>query len=271
MNIKQYKMKSSRRGNGAFTLMELLVVIFIIALLVAILLPTVNGIIAKSQASKTIAWIDMLKAGCETYRSQYGFYPGQDPYWSAQLANKAYTGSEVLCVTLLGQSGDAAAGNVMPTSFSEPNSVYWDTNANPQLPTNTRRPATPTDTGTISTTVADKFGTPMPILYYPARLSGSGLSQYVMTDNSTYCNGGNDPQSTFTNSNNFSTYITDPSAANATNSALASPFRPGGFILVSAGVDRMYGLNDPGGWGSVTNATSSFKCDDIRNYSDSRN
>jgi hypothetical protein len=253
------KRKESRNPTrtGAFTLIDLMAVVVIVSLVVGM----VVGCSRHGRVSKTVAWIDMLKAGCETYRSQYGFYPGQDPYWASQLDKKAYTGSQVLCITLLGPSGDAEGGNVMPSSFAEPYAHYWDTVAN--SPTSTKRVATGTDAGTVNTTVADKFEDPMPILYYPARLGGTGLDQFVMSDNSVYCNASNDPKSTFTNQDNFNTYITDPSKPKGT------PFQAGGFILISAGADRVYGMGKGGAW--TGNPADHFECDDIRNYSDSRN
>jgi hypothetical protein len=229
-------------------------------------------IINKAKATKTVAWISSMAAGCEAYRSQYGFYPGQDPYWANQLNTQKYTGSQVLFLTLLAPNGDAAAGNAMPLTFSEPYAHYWDLNANPQVLTNTSRKPTTNDAGTVSTTIADKFSSPMPILYYPARLTGTGLTQFVMNDNIRYINASTDRQNTLGSQNNFNTYITDPSMPSPTNTALATPFKAGGFILVSAGIDGLYGLNDPtvNGLSNVT-ATANFKCDDIHNYTDSRN
>ena len=296
MNIKRYNMTPCGRGNRAFTLMELLVVVFIIALLISILLPTVKVIIDNATAAKTRAWVASLAAGCETYKNQYGFYPGQDPYWSAQLGLGAYTGSQVLCITLLWGNGDAnMAGSTMPYPYIEPgpgqgaNATYYsDPLVNPNnptipQPTYTRRAPNPNlsptpDLGTVGTTIADKFSNPMPILYYPARLNTHGLDaanvnncEFRMSDNNnaTYFTDSNDPQHTFRTANNFNTYITDPAFATTP----ATPFRAGGFILISAGLDRKYGLNDPtvNGLGNLPSPTAAFKCDDIRNYTDSRN
>jgi prepilin-type N-terminal cleavage/methylation domain-containing protein len=258
-------MKSNRlrkfKPAGAFTLTELMVVVVIMCIVAGVIVGC--PYFRKPKANRTAAWISSLAAGCENYKSQYGFYPGQDPYWSSQLDKKAYTGSQVLFVTLVGPNDEAIAGNVMPSSFAEPNGHYWDTvgkvdaNETPPGPTDTK------NTNTISTTVADKFPNRMPMLYYPARLGGTGLSQFVMSDNSAYSNGSNDPKSTLTNQANFNTYITDPAEPKGT------PFRAGGFILVSAGVDRVYGLDNTGTW--TNNPADHFKCDDIRSYSDSRN
>jgi type II secretory pathway pseudopilin PulG len=276
--------------------MELLVVVFIIAVLISILLPTMSVIINKAQASKTSAWVATLAAGCETYKTQYTFYPGQDPYWSGVLAKTTVigpngywtaliTGSQVLFRTLLAPNAEALPANAMPYGFWEPCSSasghtlqYWDVGGNCEIagPDGGRRPGTngPTDRGVIGTTIADKFSNPMPILYYPARLSGTGLTQFKGTDNSPYWTplaqtpANADPNKTFSTQNYFNMYITDPSMPNPSNAALASPFREGGFILVSAGIDRKYGRTDTfAAWG----ATDHFVCDDIRNYSDTRN
>jgi hypothetical protein len=181
-----------------------------------------------------------------------------------------------LCITVLWRNADAAVGNVMPLTYSEPASCsnYINLNVNPQVITNAKVAPSLNNVGTVSTTIADRFSSPMPILYYPAILGATGVStalrssptgQFAMSDNSAYINASNDPKSTFRTQANFNNYIEDP--AYPTNPG--TPFRAGGFILVSAGIDGLYGRTDT--WTGNWNPGDRFTCDDIRNYNDSRN
>ena len=71
---------SSNRCPRAFTLIELLVVVAIIALLVAILVPTLQG--ARRQAKLTVCSSNLhqIGVGLAIYLSQWGEYPPENSF-----------------------------------------------------------------------------------------------------------------------------------------------------------------------------------------------
>ena len=67
---------STRR---AFTLMEMLVVIGIIALLIGILLPTLSKVQQKAKRTQTQSLLQEFINSCTVFQQQFGFYPGIVP------------------------------------------------------------------------------------------------------------------------------------------------------------------------------------------------
>ena len=59
----------------AFTLVEMLVVIFIIGVLMGILLPALNSVRVRAQMAATSAQIQSIAAACHAYQADYGFFP----------------------------------------------------------------------------------------------------------------------------------------------------------------------------------------------------
>jgi prepilin-type N-terminal cleavage/methylation domain-containing protein len=76
MNCK--KGPGRRRGDGGFTLVEILVVITIITILVALLVVLIGNVIDKARYAKTAATIKLLDEGCKTFRMDMGKYPPPD-------------------------------------------------------------------------------------------------------------------------------------------------------------------------------------------------
>jgi prepilin-type N-terminal cleavage/methylation domain-containing protein len=98
-------MLSRRR---AFTLIEMLVVIGIIAILAGIGLPAISAVRTRSQVSATEAFLDQLGLAIAQYKSDFGDYP---PSRLSRLGlgkgNGANEGIECLvrCVTTTAKSG----------------------------------------------------------------------------------------------------------------------------------------------------------------------
>jgi len=59
----------------AFTLVELMVVLLILGILIALLLPAINGAVRTARDAQVTAEIQSLKTGLADFRSKYGHYP----------------------------------------------------------------------------------------------------------------------------------------------------------------------------------------------------
>jgi len=88
-------MKSTSRGREAFTLVEILVVIGILAMLSALLVPTVMKARNSAYNAKVKAEIDMLHMALMNYKNEYGSFPPADfgnvptvgPLWQSNKVN----------------------------------------------------------------------------------------------------------------------------------------------------------------------------------------
>jgi prepilin-type N-terminal cleavage/methylation domain-containing protein len=81
---------ASRRAKPAFTLVELLVVIGIIALLVTILVPTIQKSLETVQSARTRGIIKNLGFALENFKNDFGFYPPSRPEASGSTNTNAY-------------------------------------------------------------------------------------------------------------------------------------------------------------------------------------
>ncbi len=68
-----------RQARRAFTLVELLVVIGIIALLVGLLLPALGKVIERARATTTTGTMQEFAKACDAYFQEFGEYPGVVP------------------------------------------------------------------------------------------------------------------------------------------------------------------------------------------------
>jgi len=216
----------------AFTLVELIVVITIITLLISILLPALSKANKLAACSRTRARVSELAAGCEAYHTDNGYYPGQQYHSELMGDGGSFTGSQWLAKALFTNPS---------TTPSFPQARYAPLRVGDDL-------FDYQDGGnTYPNTISDRddsTGTPMPILYYPARLGVSGLGQYKVGDNSVYKNsdgsdvnwGGNG-----TGQSAFEQYIKDRRFG---GDASTTPYRPQQFLMIAAGMDRKYGTKD---------------------------
>ena len=104
------------RRTRAFTLIKLLTVIAIVAILSAIIIPTVGGARNSANRAAAKAQFNQWAAAMELYRQEYGFYPDIAPTglvdpdrFSAALTGQTLAGVSV--------RGNSAWGNTKGLSF----------------------------------------------------------------------------------------------------------------------------------------------------------
>jgi len=157
----------------AFTLIELMVVIVIIALLVSILAPAVNKAIRSSYLAKTRTRIQNLEQALETFKIDNRFYPGQ----TDRLGKKHITGAGGLTIDGSGfltrmlwtnWEADIDTTGFASTHFTNyppkttKYAVYDST-----MVMNHKSIASPQ----LNSAISDDFSKPMPILYFVADLN----------------------------------------------------------------------------------------------------
>src|SRR5437867_1017625 len=81
-------MRASSTNNRAFTLIELLTVIAIIAVLVGLLFPAIKSALLKAEKSKAQAAIVGLETAFKAYYTEYGRWP---IFWSIPTNGTLYT------------------------------------------------------------------------------------------------------------------------------------------------------------------------------------
>lgn len=100
----------------AFTLIELLTVIAVIAILAAILIPTVGAVRVSAHQAKTRALFSQWASAMELFRQEYGYYPSIDGDGNRKVDTERFA------VTLTGRSLDGStpsdpAGNRKRLAF----------------------------------------------------------------------------------------------------------------------------------------------------------
>jgi|WetSurMetagenome_2_1015567.scaffolds.fasta_scaffold22402_2 prepilin-type N-terminal cleavage/methylation domain-containing protein len=121
-------MNRDSHGTGGFTLLELLVVMGIIAVLVAMLLPTLAAAMMIANKTATRNQMNELSLSLKAFRTDFGDYPPSRPYNAADPASGALgTGPANLVYYLGGPAGSGwgtgAAGR-MPFPGQKPLRQY---------------------------------------------------------------------------------------------------------------------------------------------------
>lgn len=97
--------QASPPRRGAFTVIELMVVVFIIGVLVAILVPVIAGVRRRAYATDTQNWVMQIAAACENYQQDFRAYPG--PLGDNQLRNSSVTFPPFIGFGMLPSAGAA--------------------------------------------------------------------------------------------------------------------------------------------------------------------
>ncbi|MDD5063147.1 MAG: type II secretion system protein [Phycisphaerae bacterium] len=275
------KDKKSAHRNGvcrsvAFTLVELLSVLGIIAILVALLIPALTMVRDMAKETQQKAQIATIEMALTAFKHDYGDYPPSHGTFGSSI-DYYYPGAQTLAEALVGW-------DLLGFHFSNPKSS-WDSvgTAYPQPPTeddlknNRRGPYLELATANafrlnnlftgISSNynsdafvICDVFGkkpvkvggkTVMagaPILYYKANTSSKTIDYtspilrteliYNYLDNRSFIYDFI-PASPLYDTQFFYDYIRDPKVTTA-----VWPFRPESYLLISAGSDGLYGTRD---------------------------
>lgn len=312
----------ARAPKPAFTLVELLVVIFIIAVLVGILIPVVGRVRRSAKSAATQQTIATISGAIDRFYQDWHRYPGPIPnaiiHTSSLTVNTSeiatydttwdatkITGTENLVLELLGGlKYDAGTGNTYydPTlvgagamkpndaqhrrikTYLEPSPeiLSWRLDSAGKKTGRFQDDAGQAD-DTIIPEFVDNFNSPLPILYirsnagatdiaYNSDVTPTPIQQYDLAQIKGYTGSnigvGMSPAKDFYNNNtkvpsnpayhglktvnstatmsegagyyypyDLYPYLTNPAIAN-------TPRNKDGFILISAGPDRIYGTDD---------------------------
>jgi len=104
MKNKKIKLRHHKK-NAAFTLMELLVVIGIIALLVGIMVPGMRAVTLRAKKLKQRAQFHSIEMGLELFKKDFGSYPPSKTIQLQQTSGKFICGAQMLAEALVGRDG----------------------------------------------------------------------------------------------------------------------------------------------------------------------
>jgi prepilin-type N-terminal cleavage/methylation domain-containing protein len=272
MTERIFKMKPRRDG---FTAVELLTVIAIIAILVGIFIPTVSFVRNTAKEAKQSVQLTAIDMALMAFKGDYGDYPPSDneagDYCGAQKLAEALVGWD-----LLGFHPDSdwrADGGVYEPPNPSDNNL--DERVGPYLELATANAfqlgSLFYNTGSLDPNgfvLCDSFGAKpvtvgnkivkagTPILYYKADTSSkqmlgrdpkdwrySPIDNQALLDLKKMINGTIHPLGVSGNFYMvFSDYVMDPKIYEITGRRW--PYRPDSYILISAGVDGLYGTPD---------------------------
>ena len=218
----------------AFTLIELMVVVMILALLMTILIPTVGPMLEGIQKANTKARIVSLQAGIDKFQIDRQEYPGQmdmdewapvEDTGGTASTTETYTGSQVLAAHMFDYYDDDAENpyHKIDDDNPEPKSSYG------QYEKGILDVFSDADSNEYPNCMADTFSSPKPIVYYPSG-SGAGLEQFAYALNEGLTGIGRNMK--------FDKFINDKTLRMPTSQQV--PFKDGLYLLISPGPDGSF-------------------------------
>jgi len=268
--IARYDTTRRRRSAAAFTLVELLVVVSIIALLLGVLLPTFGQARKIAQNSATQSRVMGLSHGCEMFYQDYRYYPGQDKITKSRLRpipinplSNHLVGAQVLTMEMFGFDVTTDANDPTKKYDGDGREVdHWCRRSRPKMyvefepgdldTVGDKTVRDPKINGFWPYTILDEFTDSKPILYYPSTPGAHGLlSIYKASENLPWMSDDMLAQDWF----KFRKFIANPTYGNPEelevqeNSASpwnkdVIPFRPKSFLIIGAGKDGEYFTDD---------------------------
>lgn len=271
--------------NRGFTLTELLVVIFIIAVLIAILIPTISSVQRSAMTADTKNLISQLSSAITRYHQDFNAYPG--PFSNQQIlaggtprigtTGPALSGasnithSENLTLALLG--GLRFDGSVFEFVADNTRQALGPASLNPNAPKhyaaylNIRKGML--SEGRLADTYPDMTDSmipefldtwppdeQLPIIYVRARSGASGIVSDASTSPEVYQYDRRFFQPYLRDADELKDltsivpYLRHPSLG-GTNNATGTPVGKDQFVLIAAGEDRRFGTaDDITSWGN---------------------
>lgn len=237
----------------AFTLMELLIVIGIIAVLLSILLPVVSKMKASAFAASTAQSISALQAGIQQYWSTFNAYPGPTangafgaPFTAVNAPLDNVSSSEELVLAL--QGGIKADFGAASLTFVPTDVGRGTVSLNPRNPKRYQPFGGVKYADFNNNTLPefqDAYPEPMPILYQRGR--GGVAKPYNLTPFNTYgFTGFVASQFKQNPSAPLEEYFGDPGSATGTepNVVWSRQRNADTYVLIAAGKDRKFGTKD---------------------------
>lgn len=261
--------KNFRRG---FSLIELIVVVGIILILVSILIPALGGARMSVQTADSKSQLASLSTACESYYQIFQAYPGPVSEKSIAANTGVISGNQNLLIGLGRKSADtdAKAGGTtteIKGSSTPAFDVFVDTKGT-QSPTDFSRNGTngvPYPAYSFSTkdyhpttklndlpVLVDRYKESMPLLYYRKYVgrtdmtAGGTSAAYEQNANKVFYGSEATPVTSGIGSSFAQEAITDAKFKTMLGNKMDSTnYMPkGGYVLVSAGADHLYGTSD---------------------------